>query len=284
MSSLGWREFNSDIYKVPYYYNIFTNATTWSKNNIDITREEKPVDSWVKIMSQKYNEPYWYNSSIHKSTWEYPLKPCRYLKQYHIVDNDAGGDCLYKAFRDLIDYYGITPSYTHEQLREMSYKWLKSDDYSSNAPIGSESAARLSILENLKFALIPPVFGSDDDIEVALPEALREIKRTRKRFNKKYGLSEDTPVDESISIGELAKRYAYVLKKSGEYGNTPDIAALSWVLGVKTCIYNQNDGDDPSNTSGSSFGPQYTEGPTYHILAYGDSHFVALVNVVESDI
>jgi hypothetical protein len=277
MVSLGWRKFNSYIYKLPYYYNIFTDATTWDKSKINIDREEKPGNDWEKIMSQTYNEPYWYNAFNHKSTWEYPLKPCRHLRQYEIIDNDGRGDCLYKAFRDLINHYGIIPSYTHEELRKMACNWLSNDNYSNDAPNGTEEAGRLSILESLKYALVPP-----DGIEVALPEPLSEIKRTRKSFNKKYRLSEDTPIDDSISIGELAKRYVYVLENSGEYGNTPDIAALAWVLGVKTCVYKQNDGYDPSNISGSSFGPQYKEGPTFHILAYGDYHFVALINVFES--
>jgi hypothetical protein len=273
----GWRIFTSEKYNKKYYYNIFTNSKSWTTNNIIIDRPENNVYGWKKIRSNTYNQEYWFNQNTGKTTWEYPLKPCRNLIQYTIINNDGGGDCLFKSFRDIRNFYGQEPSYTHQELRELSCNWLASDDFSTNAQNGTEQRARLDVLESLQLSLFPP-----EGIEVTLPEVLSRIKQTRKRFNKKYNLPEDTPIDMSNSqesIGELGKRYAYVLSKVGEYGNTPDITALSWVLGVKTCVYK----DAPDNSTGSSFGPAYKAGPTYYIIAYGDAHFEGMKDVVENN-
>ena len=316
----GWRKFNSTSDSEPYYYNIFTDAQSWEKD-VDINREEEDVKDWEKVISKTYNQEYWFNRNTGESTWEYPKKPCRKLLAYDTITNNGEGDCLFKSFKDIRDFYGQKPSYTHEQLRQMSCEWLASDDWDINAVNGTEQRARADVIESLQFALFPP-----KGIDVALPEALKTIKKTRKKFNKKYNLPIEKPIDKesfdileqkknlirlleakqdegieiqtttenletarieydealinaTIALRELQKRYAYALSRQGEFGNTPDITALSWVLGVKTCVYK----DEPENSTGSNFGPAYRSGPTYYIINYDSTHFEGMKDVEEEE-
>lgn len=319
----GWRKFNSTKDTEIYFYNIFTGSQSWEKD-VHIDREEDDVKGWEKVMSKKYNQEYWFNESTGESTWEYPLKPCRKLIKYNTIPNDGGGDCLFKSFRDIREFYVQKPSYTHQELRQMSCNWLESDDWDMDAVNGTEQRARADVIESLRFALFPP-----EGIPVTLPEARRAIQDTRKAFNKKYNLPIDKNIDtnsfimedqtrdilgslknketkkmtktkleihkkelkiakinyekalinSTIALRELQKRYAYALSREGEYGNTPDITALSWVLGVKTCVYK----DDPENSTGSNFGPYYRSGPTYYIINYGSAHFEGMKNVEEDE-
>lgn len=316
----GWRTFRSTKDGEIYYYNIFTDTQSWNKI-VDSNRSEDLVKDWDKVISTTYNQEYWFNKNTGESTWEYPLKPCRKMLSYNTISNDGGGDCLFKSFRDIRNFYKQKPSYTHGQLRQMSSEWLASDDWDRNAINGTEQRARADLVESLRFAIFPP-----KGVPVILPEIRKTIQKTQKEFNKKYNLpldktidikpftledkmksildslSTEKPnnmeretykvklktvkneyakalVDSNNSLKELQKRYAYALSKPGEYGNTPDITALSWILGVKTCVYK----DDPKTSTGSNFGPTYKSGPTYYIINYDSTHFEGLKDVVEEE-
>lgn len=316
----GWRTFRSTQDGEIYYYNIFTGCQSWDKN-VDIDRKEDSVKGWEKVMSKTYNQEYWLNKTTGKTTWEYPVKPCRTILNYNTMSNDGGGDCLFKSFRDIRDFYKQKPSYTQEQLRQMSSQWLASDDWDRKAVIGTEQRARADVIESLRFAIFPP-----KGIPVTLPEIRKTIQKTRKSFNKKHNLPLDKTIDinafteedkmkeifeslyakepndmekethkeklkaakidydkaldvSNIALRDLQKRYAYALSKPGEYGNTPDITALSWILGVKTCVYK----DDPNISTGANFGPTYRNGPTYYIINYDSTHFEGMKDVVEEE-
>ena len=71
-------------------------------------------------------------------------------------------------------------------------------------------------------------------------------------------------------LGELAKRYAWILRNAKEYGNTPDIVALSWVCNVKVCVYNTMR-IHTKPTTGADIGPSNDNGVVFNILNYEDS-------------
>ncbi|OUW96007.1 MAG: hypothetical protein CBD97_02000 [Pelagibacteraceae bacterium TMED237] len=75
----GYRQFISKTYKIPYYYNIYNDTSTWEPKIIyDNEKIDNIIDKdgkiWIPVSSKKFeNQIYWHLKNTNKNQWSFPI-------------------------------------------------------------------------------------------------------------------------------------------------------------------------------------------------------------------
>uniref|UniRef100_A0A6C0BSE5 OTU domain-containing protein n=1 Tax=viral metagenome TaxID=1070528 RepID=A0A6C0BSE5_9ZZZZ len=206
-------------------------------------------------------------------------------KDYDIIDNEGGGDCLFSSIRDALELSGITISV--KELRKkisdnakdyvyMNYKVLYDSTVSEYRQLETTIAGLKKEIASLRRKMVKTVDGNGD---TATKELLRMKQDELKSVNSEMVI-QTQQLNEFLFMKDVdsLEKFKLVVKTSNYWGDAWAISSLEQLLQLKLVLLNKRAYIQKSTESVLSCGENPSTdtiySPKYYILLnYTGQHY-----------